>query len=351
MPLKGFLSSKGSNLLRGRRGKAASVLSDSEKLAMLDELEQSGLGWFWACDADGHLTYLSGAIAERLEIPMEDLLGKPIPSIFNPIEGEGRTRSLSLMLGTHKAFSGFAVGATKGSNGAVLRLSGQPIMNEHGKFEGFRGTGADITVEYHREAETERLAKYDSLTGLSNRHRMAHQIETTLTAFKAAKRNCAIMMLDLDKFKQVNDTLGHAAGDELLKQVAARLKRSIERDCEIGRLGGDEFQVMIPDVDDRGVLGDIAMRIITMLKQPYSLDEGRCVIGCSVGIAIAPHDGVTMDEIVKSADLALYAAKNGGRGQYRFFSGELENEAIFRRRLEADLGKAIADEQIGRAHV
>ena len=346
MPLKGLLSSKNGSLLRGRRSDAASVLSDSEKLAMLDDLEQSGLGWFWACDAEGNLSYLSGAIAERLEIPLADLLGQPIPSIFQPIEGNGHTKSLSLMLGAHKAFSGFAVQATKRPDGAVLRLAGQPIVNPKGKFEGFRGTGADITEEYFREAETERLAKYDSLTGLSNRHRMAHQIESTLTAFKAAKRNCAILMLDLDKFKQVNDTLGHAAGDELLKQVATRLKRSIEKDCEIGRLGGDEFQVMIPDVDDRGVLGDIAMKIITMLKQPYSLDEGRCVIGCSVGIAIAPHDGVTREEIVRSADLALYAAKNGGRGQYRFYSGDLENEAIFRRRLEADLGKAVRDEQL-----
>ena len=327
------------------RGRAASVLSDNDRLAMLDELESSGLGWFWASDEEGHLTYLSGAIAERLEIPLDQLLGQPLAAIFAPIDGDGRTKSLSLMLGARKAFSGFAVNATKRPQGAVLRLAGQPAFDGK-KFTGFRGTGADITAEYVREAETQRLAKYDSLTGLSNRHRMAHQIEATLTAFKAAKRNCAILMLDLDKFKQVNDTLGHAAGDELLKQVAGRLTRSIERECEIGRLGGDEFQVMIPDLDDRGVLGDIAMKIITMLKQPYSLDEGRCVIGCSVGIAIAPHDGVTGAEIVRSADLALYAAKNGGRGQYRFYSGDLENEAIFRRRLEADLGKAVREKQL-----
>lgn len=321
-------------------------MTDGEKLAMLEQLEQSGLGWFWACDEEGRITYLSAAIAERLELPLDELIGQPLATAFAPVETDTRTRSLPLMLGARKAFKSFAVCASSKPNGTVLRLSGQPITDEKGKFHGFRGTGTDITEEYHREAETQRLARYDSLTGLSNRHRMAHQIETTLTAFKAARRNCAIMMLDLDKFKQVNDTLGHAAGDELLKQVASRLKRSIERDCEIGRLGGDEFQVMIPDVDDRGVLGEIAMKIITMLKQPYSLAEGRCVIGCSVGIAIAPHDGVTADEIVHSADLALYAAKNGGRGQYRFFSGELENEAIFRRRLEADLGTAVREKQL-----
>ena len=320
-------------------------MSDSEKLAMLDELEQSGLGWFWSSDNSGNLTYLSAAIAERLDLPLSEIIGQPLTGVFVSADHDGRTKSLSLMLGAHKAFSGFAVRAEKRPDGPVLRLAGQPVFK--GKtFTGFRGTGTDISEEYFREEETERLAKYDSLTGLSNRHRMKHQIETTITAFKLAKRNCAVMMLDLDKFKHVNDTLGHAAGDELLRQVADRLRRSIEVECEIGRLGGDEFQVMIPDKDDRGELGEIALKIITMLKQPYSLDEGRAIIGCSVGIAIAPHDGVTADEVVRSADLALYAAKNSGRGQYRFYSGELENEAIFRRRLEDNLGAAVRDEQL-----
>ncbi|HSJ79235.1 MAG TPA: EAL domain-containing protein [Erythrobacter sp.] len=324
----------------------ASALSDGERLAMLDELEQSGLGWFWASDNSGNLTYLSGAIAARLGLSLGDLLGHPLIAIFTSADRDGRGKSLPLMLGAHKAFTGMAVRATKNPDGGVLRLAGQPLFANDGSFIGFRGTGADITDEYHREEETERLARFDSLTGLSNRHRMAHQLESTLTAFKAARRNCAVMMLDLDRFKHVNDTLGHAAGDELLKQVAARLTRALDRECEIGRLGGDEFQVMLPDIDDRGVLGELAMKIITMLRQPYSLAEGRCVIGASVGIAIAPHDGVTREEIVRSADLALYAAKNGGRGQYRFFSGELENETIFRRRLEQDLGTALREEQL-----
>jgi diguanylate cyclase (GGDEF)-like protein len=350
MSLKGLLSSRNPAAPREARAPdpvpAPRALSDGERLAMLDELEQSGLGWFWASDARGHLTYLSGAIATRLDIPLEDLMGQPLGTIFAAADREGRGKSLPLMLGAHKAFTGLAVRAARRPEGAVLRLSGQPVMSPDGQFAGFRGTGTDITDEYYREEESARLARYDSLTGLSNRHRMAHQIDATLTAFKAARRNCAVMMLDLDRFKHVNDTLGHAAGDELLKQVAARIRRSIDRECEIGRLGGDEFQIMLPDLDDRGVLGEIAQKIITMLRQPYSLEEGRCVIGASIGIAIAPHDGVTRDEIVRAADLALYASKNGGRGQYRFFSGELENETIFRRRLEQDLGLALREQQL-----
>jgi len=350
VPLKGLLSSRSASVSAspGPRGeaRAGSTLSDAQKLAMLEDLEQSGLGWFWASDADGRLAYLSASIAERLELPLGELVGQPVAQIFQPAAEDGCAKPLALRLGSHKAFSGLAVRAAKRPGGAILRLAGHPVFGPSGSFLGFRGTGADITEEWYREEETERLAWFDSLTGLANRHRMAHLIESTITAFRAAKRNCAVMMLDLDRFKQVNDTLGHAAGDELLKQVADRLGRAIDRDCEIGRLGGDEFQVMLPDLDDRGVLGEIAMKIIAMVKQPYSLAEGRCVIGCSVGIAIAPHDGVTREEVVRSADLALYAAKNGGRGQFRFFSGELENEAIFRRRLEADLGTGLSERQL-----
>ena len=351
MPLKGFLSGKSSGgFLAGiaQRGEAsrASAMTDTEKLAMLDELEQSVLGWFWSTDADGNPTYLSDAIARRTGLELSELIGQPLPAVFSSKDGEGRTKSLALQLGARKAFTGFSVAPARGQHEIVIRLSGRPAYSEEGNFLGFRGTGSDITEEYHREEETMRLARFDSLTGLSNRHRMAHSIDTTLTAFRAAKRNCAILMMDLDRFKQVNDTLGHAAGDELLKQVANRLTRAIERDCEIGRLGGDEFQVMLPDLDDRGELGEIAAKIIAMLTQPYSLDEGRCVIGASIGIAIAPHDGVTREEVVRSADLALYAAKNGGRGQFRFYSGDLANEAIFRRRLEGDLQEAVRDEQL-----
>ena len=129
--------------------------------------------------------------------------------------------------------------------------------------------------------------------------------------------------------------------------VAQRLQRLItEKGCEIGRLGGDEFQIMLPDIDDRGRLGEIAKTIITMLSQPYQIDGSRCVIGASVGIAIAPYDGVTSEELIRSADLALYASKGGGRGQFRFYSSDLHSEAERRRQIEEDLRDALANDQM-----
>ncbi|MCB2050099.1 MAG: EAL domain-containing protein, partial [Novosphingobium sp.] len=136
------------------------------------------------------------------------------------------------------------------------------------------------------------------------------------------------------------------AGDELLKQVSQRLQRLFGSNCEIGRLGGDEFQVILPDIDDRGRLGELASRVIQMISQPYSIEGSRCVIGSSVGIAIAPYDGITGGDLVRSADLALYASKGGGRGQYRFYSNELKDEAEERRMVEEDLRDALVSSQL-----
>ena len=225
-------------------------------------------------------------------------------------------------------------------------IAGKPQFDEAQRFTGYRGSAKDITRSRESQRDAERLAQYDSLTGLSNRHRMTKRLSATLAAYRNSKRSCALLMLDLDRFKQVNDTLGHPAGDELLKQVAARLGRIVGDKGEIGRLGGDEFQIMLPDIDDRGALGELGQRLIQMISQPYSINGARAIIGTSVGIAIAPYDGLDTEELVKATDLALYAAKGGGRGQYRFYSSDLQDGAKHRRQVEEDLRDAITNSEL-----
>lgn len=315
----------------------------SEKLAVVDELERSGVTWFWATDGAGRVTYLSEAIVIACDREGPGLSYMPLQTLLTPVSGEGDGRSLGLKLGTRKPFTNLLVETTGSEKRRqlVLRLSGRPRLDLEGEFLGFRGGAIDVTEDFRSEEEASRLAQFDSLTGLANRHRMTQRIESTLKAFRASKRACALFMLDLDRFKQVNDTLGHAAGDQLLQQVAERLQGAVGGKGEIGRLGGDEFQVLLHDLDDRGELGEVAKKIITMLSQPYSVQEGRCTIGCSVGIAIAPYDGVDRDELTRAADLALYASKNGGRGQFRFYAADLEHEDNLRKRMESDLAEAI----------
>jgi diguanylate cyclase (GGDEF)-like protein/PAS domain S-box-containing protein len=319
-----------------------------QALQLLRDYEQSGHGWFWSTDAGGRIDYLSECVAQRLGRSRGEVLGQAFNSIFalDAADNELVERTLPVILSKRKTFAEFAVRAAVPGEELWWSISGRPQHDSAGNFAGFRGNGADVTERRRSQRDAERLAMYDSLTGLSNRHRMSSHLDNTLAAFRQAKRCCAVMMLDLDRFKQVNDTLGHPAGDELLQQVAERLGRVVDPGCELGRLGGDEFEVILPDVDDRGRLGEIAKKIIDIVSQPYTLEGARCVIGVSVGIAIAPYDGVGSDELIRNADLALYAAKGGGRGQFRFYSTELHNEAETRRRIEEDLRDALAEGQI-----
>lgn len=321
----------------------AARFEPADKLAIVADLEQAGVTWFWATDEAGHTTYLSDRVSEACGRAGFGFSGIALQTLLVPVNGEGDGRSLGLKLGTRKAFTNLVVETAGGdsSRKLVLRLSGRPVYDAAEEFAGFRGSAVDVTEDFRSEEEASRLAQFDSLTGLANRHRMTQRIDATLAAFHASKRTCALFMLDLDRFKQVNDTLGHAAGDQLLQQVAERLQGAVGGRGEIGRLGGDEFQVLVPDMDDRGELGEVAKKIITMISQPYTVREGRCSIGCSVGIAIAPYDGVDREELARAADLALYASKNGGRGQFRFYAADLEHEDNLRKRMENDLAGAI----------
>ena len=328
------------------------------RLELLDDFESGGFAWMWATDSEGRLIYVSASAAARLDKPLRELLAQPFVALFetdseNPDE-RGAGRPLKFQLSARNKLVDVTVrfvptrlsDASGGGRPAWWSISGHPKFSSGGKFLGYRGSAKDITSEYERKLEDSRLAEYDSLTGLANRHRMTRRLESTLSAYKAAKRSCTLMMLDLDKFKQVNDMMGHPAGDEVLRQVAQRLQRVIGDRGEIGRLGGDEFQVILPDLDDRGKLGELAAKVIQIVSQPYPVEDGRAIIGTSVGLAIAPYDGVEREEIVRAADLALYAAKNGGRGAFRFFSADLKDEAEERRVLEEDLREALAADQL-----
>ena len=347
MAMRGMLRSLGARGAATARASSAGdsvpPIDDRQRLAMLDAFEEEEIGWFWATDSENHLSYLSPSAARRFAAD-RPVLGQALGAVVEAVPGEGEERSerpLSFLLSARNKFADLTVRVETRDGEMFWSLTGKPHFDGNDNFQGYRGSAKDITSNYERQRDASRLAQYDSLTGLANRHRMAKRLTAILTAFKSAKRSCALLMLDLDRFKQVNDTLGHPAGDDLLKQVSQRLQRIVTGPVEIGRLGGDEFQVIIPDVDDRGKLGELAQRIIQMISQPYSIEGSRAIIGTSLGIAIAPYDGIEPDELIKSADLALYAAKGGGRGMYRFYSNDLKDSAHERREIEEDLRDAL----------
>lgn len=316
--------------------------------SVLSEIEALGIGIFWASDAEGRLVFLSQHALDDLGLSAADVLGKPVTEVFADIEpepGAPQQRALGFKLTARSRLDEqiVAVSAVRSGEGEsgkrYWRLSGRPLRDAAGQFLGYRGCAIDITRQYAYEIQVARQSEVDELTGLANRRKLCEQLTATLAAFRTSQRSCAVLMLDLDRFKHVNDTLGHQAGDELLRQVAERLTSIIGEKGKIGRLGGDEFQVLLPDMDDRGTLGELANRIVQSLSQPYQINGRRAIIGASVGIAIAPYDGVSTEELTRAADLALYAAKQAGRGTYCFYTSELSTAAA----KHAELGARLRD--------
>ncbi len=323
-----------------------------QALLLLQNFEESGRGWLWSTDAEGRISFLSEAVCQLLGRPFDDLIGSPFTDLFQKIGSTGNCeRTLPFLLTKQSRFDDLPLQAASSAGVEIWwAISGSPVFEANQKFAGFRGSGIDVTERRRHSKDTSRQATYDSLTGLLNRFQMSKLLETTLSGFKHQNRVCSIMLIDLDRFKQVNDSLGHPAGDILLKQVADRLVRVVGDREKISRLGGDEFQIILPDVEDRGILGEVADRIIHSLSQPYMVDGSRCVIGASVGIVVSPFDGQNREELVRNADLALYAAKENGRGRFRFYSYELLRAAEERRGIEDDLRDALGKNEITLAY-
>ncbi|ANU07793.1 EAL domain-containing protein [Paraurantiacibacter namhicola] len=326
-----------------QRGQAYQHASDY-RLSLMEQFEATGISWFWASNAEHELEYLSPGASDGQSWSMDEVLGQTLGDLFemdSDQSGEAAQRPLGFQLSARTRFNNLVVKLRFHKRETYWSLTGQAVYDEEGEFLGYRGSAKDISADYEQQRDTSRAAQFDALTGLANRSRMTKRLDAVLTASKVAKRSCALLMLDLDRFKQVNDTLGHPAGDDLLKQVARRIEKIVDGKGEIGRLGGDEFQIILPDIDDRGDLGHLCNRLIQMISQPYSLDGSRATIGTSVGVAIAPYDGLESDDLVKAADLALYAAKGGGRGQFRFYSNDLKDKAQQRREIEEELRDAL----------
>ncbi|WAT19267.1 EAL domain-containing protein [Aurantiacibacter sp. MUD11] len=324
-----------------------SVSARDSDFSIIREIEEVGVGIFWASDIDGSIAYLSENAIASLGCESADLLGRPLVEVFRDCgsaECKGESRNLAFRLQSRTTLDNLIVKVAPGQGAEARgtrywRICGAPFMNEEGDFKGYRGNATDVTEEFRAQKEIARQSQYDELTGLANRRRLSERLAGILQSFKG--RSCALMMLDLDRFKQVNDTMGHPAGDELLKQVADRLKALVKDIGEVGRLGGDEFQILLPDFEDRGELGELAGRIVQMLSQPYSINGRRANIGTSIGIAIAPFDGITATELIGSADMALYRSKEDGRGLYRFYTAELRDAANIGLRLEEELRDAL----------
>ena len=215
------------------------------------------------------------------------------------------------------------------------------LMQHHPmKDGGFVSTHEDITEQRQQEARIQHLARHDALTELPNRIQFLEEMSNSEASIERGEKT-AVLCIDLDHFKSVNDTLGHAIGDKLLKQASARLWGTTRETDVLARLGGDEFSLLLRPIERPGDAAAIAERIVKTMSSPFAIDGHQIVIGASVGIAVAPQDGETTDVLMKNADMALYRAKSEGRSTYHFFEKDMDAAIQKRRMIEAGLRAAL----------
>ncbi|MDG2004844.1 MAG: EAL domain-containing protein, partial [Novosphingobium sp.] len=248
---------------------------------------------------------------------------------------------LAERLKRRESFSNLLVRVTINEEPRWWELSGTPKINENGIFDGFRGVGSDVTEARESSDKIAHMARYDTLTGLPNRMMLNESMGEALAYADQWRTRCAFLMIDLDRFKSVNDSLGHLVGDQLLARVSDRLKRHMGESEMCGRLGGDEFAIVIRDVSDMEHVQRIAANVIQSLSQPYEIDHHTLYVGASVGSAIGPRDGATVETLMRNADLALYRSKDEGGGAHFTYEPALHAHAEERRKLEFSMRRAL----------
>lgn len=296
-------------------------------------------------DRDGVLLAVNKKFEEITGYPSVDVVGLTPRVLGSGRHGEDFYRGMWGLLLEQGWWSGLLWNRRRTGDEYLEHLSISAIYTPDGEIDGFIGVMRDITDQKLQEDQVKYLANHDVLTGLLNRHALDIRLERAIQHARRSRTHLALMFLDLDRFKQINDTLGHDVGDGLLKAVAQRIRSCVRDDDTIARQGGDEFIVLLEDIkedDDKTNVARTAQRIVEALANDFSIKDCTLSVSVSIGIAIYPDNGTTQSELVKHADLAMYHAKACGRSNYQFFNSDLDEKIRQSVALEGDLRAAIA---------
>ena len=319
---------------------------------LLREFEASGSGGLWELDSESRITNVSQELAHALDRNIEDLIGMHARDLLDPngdaAEFSTGMRSLFRHMEEGRAFRDVAVPGLR--SGRWWSLSGKPMRDGDGVLLGWRGVGSDITQLRLSGDDSVRAARRDPLTGLANRLLVRELLEESLLMQWREKRSCALLLVDLDRFKLVNDTLGHAIGDQLLIEVSRRLEETVGEGGRVGRLGGDEFAIVWHADTDAETLADAAHRIVAALARGFMVGAANLHVGATIGIARGPENGRREEQLMRNADLALYRAKEAGRGGFAFFEDYMFEEAEDHRLLENDVRNAFRNDGLRLAY-
>ncbi len=304
----------------------------------LRDYEENASDWLWETDASLRLCHVSPRFAQAGLRPAAGLNGTTLSDMLCAETPSDGPQTLRRLLDGRAAFRDLLVPVAAEGGPRWWSLTGRPHFDEHAHFQGYRGIGSDRTEIVRAEQRVHHMATHDSLTGLANRQSLLDALQAACE--RSGDEGCSLLLLDLDRFKAVNDGFGHAAGDALLVAVAARLRGLVGDKGLVARLGGDEFAILVSSGGERTAAA-LAPRIVRRLSQTFLLPDARVTVGVSVGITLVGRDGGDTASLMRNADFALYAAKSHGRGQWRLFEPHMRDGDAARFTMQAELRDAI----------
>ncbi len=296
-------------------------------------------------DADAHILDVNPAFTDITGYTAEEVIGKRLNLLSSGRQDKTFYQSMWHALATTGSWQGELWNRRKNGEEYAERLSINTSYDEQGRVRCRIGLFSDITKKKTSEAVIWKQANYDHLTGLPNRQLFSTELDRALARARRRGSIVALIFLDLDEFKEINDTMGHDMGDELLKQVADRLTQCVRASDTVARLGGDEFTMIVGDLESTDVVARICQKTLQRLALPYHLGDDQVTISASLGVTFFPHDAEHAQELLKNADLAMYAAKEQGRNQYCYFSASMRKNAMARRQLSRDLIEGLSGQQ------
>lgn len=297
-------------------------------------------------DANRRIAAVNRAFCRITGYTQEEVLGHPARLLLSGGQGAAFYRNFWSTLRRHGEWRGELWNRRKGGQIYAEHLSVSTVRNDQGRITHYVGVFSDITTLKRTEQRLEQMAYYDTLTGLPNRTLFTERLQQALTNRKRTPAPLGVMFIDLDRFKTVNDTLGHEAGDQLLQHVARQLQDCLREQDTVARLGGDEFIVLLEKPGDAQHVERIAERILDALVEPFPFGNQEIFTGGSIGIAMYPGDGEDFETLLKNADTAMYRAKNSGRNNYVFYQPEMNAASHERLRIDGELRRALRENEL-----
>lgn len=316
---------------------------------LLNDFEEKTSDWLWETNKNGYLRHLSQKLIDATHTDADQLSTLPYIHIIESLLAKNETNSaiqlkkISLALQDHNDFSDIVIPVYIKNETRWWSFSAKMLLDKEKNFNGWRGVTSDITNIVLREREMIKQANTDTLTGIGNRHFFNEQLSLLYSESAKHHSPCALMLLDLDGFKMINDSFGHAAGDELLIEASKRLSENIPKNTILARLGGDEFAIIIPNASGYSALTELSKKLQHIISQPWQHEGNQVEIHASIGIAFNNQKINSINALLRASDLALYTAKEAGRDAIRFFEPEMEEAADHKGQVLSEMKQSISN--------